>query len=200
MGIISSHPLPAISAIQEVARLTQAVRFTNISLLAVCTYDWIVSLEDEIELICELPDYYPAILQSLMLDVIGRASTSVFKFCILATRYSGFLMSILFVLLPHGDWSSSQCGILIKALAASCTIGKLSIPSISICSGDRLRRSAAEVSSSQQPSSLHQLHSLSGGSCLLISLEAQMTVDVQFHTEHSLFTLSIVGFASLSLF
>ena len=58
MGVRSSQPLPAKPAIQELARFTQAVRFINVSLLAVYTFDWIASLGDEIELICELLSYY----------------------------------------------------------------------------------------------------------------------------------------------
>jgi len=53
MGNKLSHTLPEDPTIQTLSRFTQAARYIHTALLAVYVYDWLVSLEDEIELICE---------------------------------------------------------------------------------------------------------------------------------------------------
>jgi len=62
MGNKLSRTLPGDPNIQQLSRFTQAARYIHVALLAAYSYDWLATLPDEIELICEsflilYPDY-----------------------------------------------------------------------------------------------------------------------------------------------
>ncbi|GAA5976308.1 hypothetical protein JCM5350_001415 [Sporobolomyces pararoseus] len=91
MGIhLSTLPENASPALVELEKDIHIAKLTSISALSISAYDWFVCFDEEV-------------------DLVWRASHSVFKYMALFARYMGLVMPIGIVVLRLGNWTKEEC-------------------------------------------------------------------------------------------
>ncbi|GAA5948326.1 hypothetical protein JCM3765_001373 [Sporobolomyces pararoseus] len=91
MGIhLSTIPENASQALIELDKDIHIAKLTSISALSISAYDWFVCFDEEV-------------------DLVWRASNSVFKYLALFSRYMALIFPIGIVVLRLGNWTEEEC-------------------------------------------------------------------------------------------
>ncbi|GAA5879933.1 hypothetical protein JCM16303_004405 [Sporobolomyces ruberrimus] len=104
---VSTVPDDAPQALRDLDRYIQVAKFTSVSALSVATYDHLACLDEEIEM-------------------IWKASHSVFKYLALVSRYSGLFVATVIVGTRLGDWDQEECRRLLPLQIVASDIAILS--------------------------------------------------------------------------